>query len=227
MIRSIWNDLTGIFLPDLCLICQIELSGFGEYLCPACWRKLPIFPDRGAEPLRPLRGVLKHLWIGWDYDDNMKRVIHLFKYHQRPELADVLVREWLETTPKAALLQDAQLLLPVPIHAARRRWRGFNQSERLADALSRRLNVPVADEGAVRIVNTPSQTRLSRGERWGNLAQAFQIKHPEIVAGRRTILVDDLATSGATLHILAQLLLQNGAAEVSAAVLTSPAIGDW
>lgn len=123
-------------------------------------------------------------------------------------------------------LGQAELLLPVPIHAARRRWRGFNQSEHLAAHLGRTLSLPLAGRGAIRIVNTPSQTLLDRERRWRSVAQAFRILRPDSFKGRRVLIVDDLATSGATLHALARLMRECEAATVWAAVLTSPAAVD-
>jgi ComF family protein len=229
LMRSIWSlgdSLSKVFLPDLCLICESDIEQGGRYVCSSCWTKLPVFPDRSAQPLRPLRGVLTKLWIGWNYDDSMKRIIHFFKYHHRPEMGDLLIREYLRTIPDIDDLVATDLFLPVPIHAARRRWRGFNQSELLAKSLGDRLQIKVDSSHAVRVVNTPSQTRLSRGQRWGNLAEAFEVQTPAIFAGRRITIVDDLVTSGATIHALAQQLLQAGAREVGASVITSPDYGD-
>lgn len=216
------RDIISVFLPDLCLLCDAPLEGKGEYLCPRCWASLPIFPDRSGQPLRPLRGVLHRLWIGWTYDDNLRQVIHLFKYYSRPELAQRLVREWLRAVPRPEAPGEADLLVPVPIHPARRRLRGFNQSERLAQNLASRYNLALDCDNAVRVVNTPSQTLLGRGERWRSVEGAFQVCNGEVFRGRSILIMDDLVTSGATLHSLARLLLDSGASRVSAAVLTSP-----
>lgn len=220
--KKIAQELTGIFLPDLCLLCDAPLEDQEPYVCTPCWISLPLFPDRTAQPFRSLRGLLDRLWIGWEYDGRVRRIVHLFKYESRPELARLLANEWLKAIAHPDDLRDFDLLLPVPIHRARRRWRGFNQSERLAIHLSQVLNLPVAVEEAVRIVNTPSQTLLDRDERWRSVAEAFRILQPETFRDKRILMVDDLATSGATLHALARRLHDCGAARVAAAVLTSP-----
>jgi ComF family protein len=173
-------------------------------------------------PLRPLRGVLNHLWIGWEYETRVRRIVHLMKFEGRPELARTLIEEWLRVIPRAERLQDFDLLLPVPIHPARRRERGFNQSDLLARELGNVLDLPVAEQDAMRVIHTPSQTLLDRKERWHSVAAAFQLRRPEFFQRRRILLVDDLATSGATLHALATLLRRGGAAAVGGAVLTSP-----
>ncbi len=227
--RSISKIAAGIidlFLPNLCLLCADSLLEEGSYVCPGCWNSLMVFPDRSGLPFRSLRGVLERLWIGWAYDEHMKKIIHLLKYDRRPEVAGILVREWLKTVPQMEALQDMDCLLPVPIHAARRRYRGFNQSERLAQHMGAALGRPVLTEGTVRVINTPSQTELGRDERWRSVAGAFQVPRRELIATRRVLIIDDLATSGATLHALGSLLREAGARSISAAVMTSPEIGD-
>jgi ComF family protein len=221
-VSPFFHNLLGLFLPNLCLLCDRPLEKSDLYVCPACWGSLTVFPDRTTQPLRSLRGVMNRLWIGWSYDDRMKSIIHLFKYDSRPELAEVLVREWLLSIPHRDELSQFDLLIPVPIHPARRRGRGFNQSERLAKELGRVLDLPVAEEQMLRVVNTPSQTELDREDRWHSVRDAFRLHQGQWVQGKRILLVDDLATSGATLKALSLLLRESGAAEVSAAVLASP-----
>jgi len=198
------------------------LEGGAAYVCRGCWGKLTPFPERTTTPLRPLRGVLDHLWIGWEYEARVRRIVHLMKFEGRPELSRKLIEEWLRVIVHPEGLQDFDILLPVPIHPARRRERGFNQSELLARELGKILGLPVAERDALRIINTPSQTLLDRKERWHSVAEAFQLRRPEFFPRRRVLLVDDLATSGATLHALAALLRRGDAAAIGGAVLTSP-----
>lgn len=222
LLRQPLNEIIGLLLPDLCMLCNAPINEKGGYLCDQCWNGLPIFPDRTGQPLRPLRGVLNRLWIGWVYDDNLRRIVHFFKYHSRPEMADLLIRKWIMAISRPDEALDVDLLVPVPIHPARRRQRGFNQSERLADSIARHYNLPVEHEITVRIINTPSQTTLDRGQRWASVEGAFSVKNPGAIEGKRVLIVDDLATSGATLHSLGRTLQECKAGTISAAVLCSP-----
>jgi len=222
MIPLLLKNIADLFLPNLCVLCQERLGEREDYVCEGCWGKLTPFPDRTTTPLRPLRGVLDGLWIGWEYEARMRRLVHLMKFEGRPELTQRLMEEWLKVIVHPEGLQDFQVLLPVPIHPARRRERGFNQSELLARKLSEAGGWMVAQDDAVRIINTPSQTLLDRDERWRSVSGAFQVRHPESFQQRKVLIVDDLATSGATLHALAMLLRRSGAATVGGVVLTSP-----
>ncbi len=224
--RALIAGFSDLFLPNCCLLCHIGLRETETYVCPACWASLTVFPDRSGRPFRSLRGVLDRLWIGWDYESKIRSIIHLFKYESRPELAANLVQEWRQTLPLLHELQTLEVIIPVPIHAARRRWRGYNQSELLAVQIARDLDIPVLNQEALRLINTPSQTLLDREARWRSVSAAFSLVNASAILGKRVLIVDDLVTSGATLYALAALLLCRGAATVSGAVLTSPEIGE-
>jgi ComF family protein len=181
-----------------------------------------VFPERTGAPFPALRGTIDRLWIGWDYDHRLRRIIHLFKFHQRLDFAELLVREFLKALPDPAAAFDIDILIPVPIHPARRRYRGFNQSERLAGEISTAFGLEVDNESITRVINTPSQTILGRKDRWHSVRNAFAISSPGKFENKRIVIIDDLATSGATLHALANLLRTCNPGSVDAAVLASP-----
>ena len=110
-------------------------------------------------------------------------------------------------------------LIPVPLHPEREQKRGYNQSVLLARELGRILNVPVVEDELVRTRNTASQTHLSREERLTNVAGAFACKTQHRFAGKRVTLIDDVATTGATLDASALALLAYGAEKVGAFTL--------
>jgi ComF family protein len=124
----------------------------------------------------------------------------------------------------------AGLVLPVPLHAARLRERGFNQCHELAGILSGLLHLPRASELVRRISDTPPQTGLSRRERLRNLPKDLFAVTPGFAAlgrNRRILIVDDTMTTGATLRRLADCLLREGAAGVEVAVAAvTPGAGE-
>jgi ComF family protein len=151
------------------------------------------------------------------FEGPLREVLHAFKYRGGlgvvETLLSSLVRVWREQG------MNADFLLPVPLHPARERRRGYNQAEVLALALGRGLGLPVARRGLRRVRNTPSQTRLDRAERRANVSGAFALDEGLSVADRRVALIDDVATTGATLDACAVVLLEAGAAQVSAFTL--------
>jgi ComF family protein len=106
------------------------------------------------------------------------------------------------------------LLVPVPLHPRRLRERGFNQAILLGTFLSRAWRIPLARTALARIRWTVPQIELDHRERAANVRGAFAVSHPEMVAGRRILLLDDVLTTGSTVAECARMLRKAKAAEV-------------
>lgn len=140
--------------------------------------------------------------IAWGvYTGALKRSIAALKYHDQPQLARPLghglAQVWLDS-PYAAT--RSLVVVPIPLHAAKRQQRGFNQAELLAEAFCERTGLPMQRHGLIRVRTTDAQFSLSPEAREQNLAGAFQ-PSPEWLRRRPTrsvLLLDDIYTTGAT-----------------------------
>ena len=145
-----------------------------------------------------------------------REVIHRFKYQRQLYFARHL-EEWLIGAAWRWIdWERVELIVPVPLHPRKQRFREFNQAEVLARALGRAVNRPVAARALRRVKDTATQTRLHATERTQNLRGAFAVRCPETVAGQRVALVDDVFTTGATLDGCARVLHAAGAVDVLA-----------
>jgi ComF family protein len=140
-------------------------------------------------------------------------VIKQFKYEGYFGLARPLGELMLAAMPRWN--RPVDLVAPIPLHPARLRDRGFNQSELLARFLARRFSWPVETAALLRIRRTRPQVGLSTAERRANVMGAF-LAEPALVNGKHILLVDDVRTTGATLAAAAGVLLAAGAKSVSA-----------
>jgi ComF family protein len=144
-------------------------------------------------------------------------IVHALKYggwaRVAVEMADRMSRlSWPED-----VVEERAGIVPIPLASARKRERGYNQSELLARGLSRRWRIPVWDGVVDRSRETSSQTRLTPEERQGNVAGSFQIRGrtPDSLSGAHVVLVDDVVTTAATLNECAKVLYDAGARIIS------------
>lgn len=145
----------------------------------------------------------------------LQRAIHTYKYEGRPQLARELAGPLADAIVHAGVEIDAFAF--VPLHPRRLRERGFNQAERLAKELGRRLSLPIVS-GLSRVRTTPAQVGLGQAERRVNLIGAFAWHGPGR-APQGLVLVDDVCTTGATLEAAAAAIRQAGGSIGAFAVL--------
>lgn len=217
--RICGRELEHISRAPVCPQCLNAPQPFeAEYFCSACrtpfQNRFPLDEQGRCALCRlGLRGFEAAYCFG-AYEDVLRELIHLFKYGRVRSLARPLGERLVSALPWD---QRFDVIVPVPLHWRRRLARGFNQANLLAGAVARRYGLPVSP-ALKRRRRTDSQAGLSNAKRRANVSGAFAVRRPEVVRGRRVLLVDDVMTTGATASACAAALKRAGAAYV--AVLT-------
>jgi ComF family protein len=232
-LRNPFHGLVSLFYPAACAICfaPVKLS---QNLCPHCAAQAPRisapFCDKCSEPFfgeitGPFqcpncqgRTVFFDAAVSAYRSRNVvRKVIHEFKYGRQIHLRH-LVGRWLFQALADPRLTGKKfdLIVPVPLHPARKRERGFNQAELLGLELQRAAGIR-CQSVLQRIRYTTTQTQFDRTERMENLRGAFRLRPRSNVRGLRMLLVDDVLTTGSTLSECASVLRDAGAASVYAA----------
>lgn len=211
-------------LPGRCLVCR-EPGAAGLDLCPACTAALPWMPhacSRCAQPLPtgdPVCGAclrrpppLDTVIAAFDYGFPVDRLLPRFKFH-RDLAAGALLGDCFTHATSSAMRPAA--LVPIPLHTARLRERGYDQALELARMLARRHDLPLRTDLLRRVRATAPQSRLDAKARRRNLRNAFAVQHlPGMPA--HVVLIDDVMTTGATLHAAARALRRAGVHRVDA-----------
>lgn len=198
----------------LCGACRPELPRAPAPACSVCAGPIPIYTEAGDGHVCGV--CLTHppaydrAFAALSYGFPADELIQTLKYRSQLALAR-LFAELLGQAVRAAPHPD--LLIPMPLHPHRARERGFNQAAEIARPLARSLGIALDTASLSRTRNTPAQAALPLDRRHGNVKGAFACT--EAVAGKHVAVVDDVMTSGATLHEAAKALKQAGAAEVS------------
>jgi ComF family protein len=210
--RCVLCDRHGDFL---CAGCRATLPAADGPRCDACW--LPVNPHTSCRRCveRPL--ALRHLRSVFRYEGDLHRLVHAFKFAYQSSLAPSLAAPMLDLWRAQAI--DIDVVVPVPLTGRRRRERGFNQSALLARGVARGLGLPVGED-LIRLRSPGHQAEAGTAEqRRLNVIGAFAVRRNNDLAGRRVLLIDDIATTGSTLDACARAMLEAGAAEVSGLTL--------
>jgi ComF family protein len=238
-IRS-WIDrgLTLLFPPrcvacermgwSFCPHCAQAVEAVGREICWQCGRPQPQ-PTAACPICRQQRGTpandgsLLLIRVAAIHAEPLRQAIHALKYRGRTELAAPLARYLVATlldAPWTTAYFAVDGIVPVPLHAERQRERGYNQSALLAEAFCHRTALPLQRHWLSRQQPTRSQVGLTAAERHRNVEQAF-VAHPA-VQGKRVVVLDDVYTTGATLHACARALVRAGATAVYGLALACP-----
>jgi ComF family protein len=216
-----------------------------ELVCGACWlraRELPRprcdrcgHPSNLARPTAPcgwcplLPPYVRAVRSAYAMPGGAaESIVHAFKYDGWHALGAAMARRMAALRFPDDVVRERAAIVAVPLAASRRRERGYNQSEVLAEGLARLWNLPMRTDLLTRTRATATQTRLTPGERQRNVANAFRsLADRGSLRGRHFVLVDDVVTTAATLNACAAALHDGGARIVSFVTFgRAPALGD-
>ena len=214
--------ILDLLFPINCLECNQE----GKFICSSCFEKIPV-NEKEVEFNKD--SDLDKLIIASDYSYTLvKQAIHRYKYDFVKELANPLGQLMVKKLNQENIKNS--ILIPIPLHPKRLRWRGFNQAELLAQVISKELNIPVINNLLIRTKHTQPQAKIENAQqRQQNIKQAFGLNPQEVwhnqvgtfetkvpldrpdlylnnLSNKTLILIDDISTTGATLKECTKIL---------------------
>jgi len=223
-----WKELLiSIFFPRRCPICD-EAIPYGEKICKTCATKVIYIKEPACKKCGKQlenerqeycgdcsrkKHYFEHGKAVFSYQKDIKLSMYRFKYSGRREYADFFAEEAAKRYAAWLRRHGIEVIVPVPMYAAKKRGRGYNQAEVFARALGKETMIPVEKNLVIRVKNTLPQKSLNDKQRKDNLKGAFQVR-ANIVKYSKILLVDDIYTTGATIDAIAELLKMSGAKEV-------------
>jgi ComF family protein len=220
------GDLFSLFFPNLCLGCGQPLIKGEEVICSICHFHLPktYFHNDPENPLNRvfwgrvnLEAVASYLYF--HKGSTVQHLLHQLKYKGRQEIG-LRIGKWYGLELRQAdVFRDTELIIPVPLHPRKFRKRGYNQSQAFAEGLASVMKAKPEIRCLYRKVDSNTQTRKARYNRWENVENIFAVDHPERIQSHHLLLVDDVITTGATLESCAQALLEVSGVKVSIATI--------
>lgn len=215
------SKILDYLYPPRCPVCD---RIYGEGICDSCRQKLIYIEEdfclKCGKPLSDSRQEYcmdcrkrKHAYLQgralFSYQGAIRKSLYRLKYANRREYACWYGEEMAKCLGKWISQKRITKIVPIPLHPARKRQRGYNQAALLARSIGRYMNIPVDEQLLYRVKKTAPQKALTGQERKANLRNAFEIRK-SIRPGERILLVDDIYTTGSTVDAAAECLQRAG-----------------
>ncbi len=213
--RDTLHAFFSLIYPQTCCACRCVLFGGEKHLCGFCRVAMP----RTGFCMQADNPLVRRFWGRLQLETGtalyyfqkgglVQQAIHQFKYRGNLKLGEYLGGLLGLSLKKSPHYKDLHMMIPVPLHPAKARARGFNQSEIICRGLTDVLQIPSRSDLLVRMEETATQTKKDRFHRWENVSQGFRVTDEAALANQHVLLVDDVVTTGATLEACANSLLQ-------------------
>ena len=227
---SFLEDFVSLIFPNYCLTCKEALVKGEKLLCTGCVFELPKTNLHLKKQNKLTKRFLSTLnaeyafaYLQYSKAGKVQKLLHSLKYENYPELGTLIGRWYGAELKEAGLADNFDLVIPVPLHKARKKRRGYNQSDYFAEGLSESMGIACRTDLLKRADRSESQTRKTRMERWQNVESIFAIasNQEHDIENKRILLVDDVITTGATLEACAKPILEAGCSRISIAAIAT------
>ena len=203
---ALLNDVWEFFFPRYCVVCGKRLLLGEEHLCLDCLCVLPRIRFRNLEN----NEIAKLLWgkmpierasafLYYSKGGDVRELLFQLKYYGNQKIGYFMGRCMAKELISTGFFGGIDGIIPVPLHDKKRKSRGYNQSELLAEGISSVVRIPLLKDVLRRKQYTETQTHKSNYERWNNVLDVFEGVSFERLSNKHVLLVDDVLTTGATL----------------------------
>lgn len=207
------DGLTYLVFPEVCPACSTPLRKGERCICTSCRFRLP----KTKYHLDPENPIVKHFWgkvkveaasayYHFGKGEKVQQLIHHLKYKGRKDVGELAGELFGYEIMNCHPFSTVDVIIPVPLHEAKLRQRGYNQSDCFAEGIARAMGVRFDPRTLVRLKETETQTRKHRFERYENVNRVFKVSDEKALRGKHVLLVDDVITTGSTLIACAEAL---------------------
>ena len=216
------KDFFYLFYPNICANCKEQLLQNEKVICTFCRHDLPLtnfksYTRNKVSSIFSGRITIEKAYalLFFRKQGITKNLIHDLKYKGN-ESVGVFFGNWIgEIVVKNKEFSTVDFIVPVPIHAKKKKIRGYNQVTKFGECLSMHLKVPLNEDVLIRQSATKTQTLKSRFERFNDLESKFLARNTSIFKEKHILIIDDIITTGATLEACAKELLKTPGIKIS------------
>ena len=224
------SDLKELLFPRYCKVCGQRLMKSEQHLCLGCLLDLPrTHYEQQSE------NILMQHFMEWPEvvratayfyyykEGKYSCLIHHLKYHDHPEVGIFLGRMAAKELAASRFFEGVDLIVPVPLSKNKLRKRGYNQCDYIARGISEATGIAVETKCIERTIDTDTQTKKGSAERWKNTKGVFHVTEPTLLKNKHVLIVDDVSTTGSTLHACISALLTAPGVRISVFALAQTA----
>lgn len=215
-IKAVFSALVDLIFPPHCVFCgKIILSG--TRVCEKCSHEISCINAVKCIYI-PSAGETILCAVPYRYEDKIRQSIINFKFYGQKQFGNFYAEKMAGHISKSFSQLHFDVVTSVPISAKRRKHRGYNQSELLARAAAKLLNLPYY-EYLIKTADNKEQHKLSEKQRQKNVKGVYQPINEDKIVGKNILLIDDIVTTGATLRECATVLFQSGVGVIACAAI--------
>jgi ComF family protein len=223
---TILKDLVALVYPDVCMVCGNSLTEREKIICIDCEHHLPRtrFHDDPENPVAvsfwgrvEISSATAFLYFR--RGTITQHLLHKLKYKGKKHIGRYLGELFACELVRTEFFQTIDAIIPVPLHPAKKRKRGFNQSELIARGMAKVMEAEVFERVLVRKTFSSTQTRKNRFERWKNVENIFSVEDKKRLEGLHVMVIDDVITTGATMEACLQALSEIDGIALSAGAI--------
>ena len=208
------NNALDYFFPPICGMCG-EINE--NYICNNCYENIKKIKKCVINEYNN-RNFSKHLYI-FKYEGIIRNKIIEYKFEDKGYLYKMFAKIILSDKKTCNFIKKYDVIIPVPISKKRKKKRGYNQSELVANELAQKLNQDIWTDIIIKKKDNKPQSELNKLERIKNVEDIYEINKPIEVKNKKVLLLDDIYTTGSTVNEIARKLKQNQTQEIGVITL--------
>lgn len=202
-------NLLELVYPNVCGFCNKICK---NELCNRCKNKIKKYEINII--IKPQNRYFEELISIFKYEGIIREKIIQYKFGDKAYMNNTFAKIILKNEKICGLLKKYDIIIPVPIHKKRKAQRGYNQTQLIANKISKCLNIKLCNNVLVKNKNTIAQSKLNKKKRVQNIKGAFKILNSEKIKGKDILLLDDIYTTGSTANECSKILKKAGAKTV-------------
>jgi len=222
LVQTLANGIREVVFPNVCVCCGLETTSQEREICSFCLverfeERIPGQTLESGNTLMPEGVQARYSMWNFDKGGRLQDLLHHLKYERLTQIGVQLgerlgLKSRNHPVIEEIVKNEDCILVPVPLHYLKFRYRGFNQAFVIASGVQKELEIPICGiRDVVRTKNTRSQTGLTMEKRMQNIEKAFRVNNRELFEEKFAIIVDDVFTTGATTFELSGCLVEGGA----------------